>query len=224
MNKVDPRRPLSLTDIPYSSWANVNRRIATLPNNYGVKFDKIGYDLFSQTFGIDRLYKLSEDETVCHAVCFASRPTAQVFYNYLEQTYFTPDTPANNQYEYRLFRWSGMFYSICTVPVEKKLLFFESAEVAKLKVQDGAVPFACGMIRGSLNPQKPLGRLGEIGTFFWFPLCNSAVSTLEGKSGDPCYNGPAGRQDAQAEANFMLKQVLEAKGLPWEDYLSRQEV
>lgn len=220
---IDPNRPLSLTDVKYSNWKELNESIVKLPNDYGIKFDKVGYDLVAYRFGIEELIKLSEDTSACHAVCFANRPNCEVFFNHLEQEHFPPDTPANNQYEYRMFRWHNMMHCIASIPVDKKPLFIEAAKVAELRFQDGAVPFSCGIIRASLNPTK----MNEDDDFFklidWFPLNSPTVSTLESQSNNPIYEGKGGQQDAQAEADLKLKQILEQHGISWEDHLKRRE-
>lgn len=241
----DPNRPWTLTDRPYNSWSDVNQSIKAMPDDRGLLFDKAGYDIITRPIDLDDIQKLNDLEGACHAICFASRPGNEPFHHYLEQKYFEPDTPANHQYQFRIFKWEGMHYTIATIPLDKKSLLFEAALYAGFKVQDGAIPFAVDgpvSIRASLNPNKSgsqdantlikemtdlPGQHGVelFGEPKWFPLNCATASTIEtAKNDDPLYGGPGGLQDAFHEADVKLKQILEASGLNWEDHLKRRKV
>jgi len=212
----------------YSTWGDVNEIIHKLPNDRGIRFEKItSGDFKVSAFGVDDLVKLSKDEKLFHAVCDAKRPGAEYYFQYLEYTYFTPTTPENEEYEYRLFKWDEMYYAIGSIPINKMRFVQETAAVASLKAQMGAVPFSTGrgflQIRGALNPEKTKeGQFAEVKDLIsWFPLNCKQMCTLETADGSSPLYEPGGRADLYAEYDYKLKQLLENRGLSWEDYKGR---
>lgn len=210
----------------YSTWGDVNEKLRSLKEGEGLEFAKVGYDILARTFTLEELvdFATKTADTHCHVVCFANRPGAEFFYNYLEQNFFPPDTPENDEYKYAIFRWEHMAYIIGSVPIEKMNCVEEAAEAAGMKTQKGAVPFTAGIVRGCLNPKKAADFEGELKDFLkWFPVNTPHTWTLEtAKADSPLYSNAGGEQDLHAEYDFKLKQLLEEKGLSWENHLKRR--
>lgn len=223
----------ALCDKGYVQWSDVNKAVVELKDNHGMRFEKVGYDIVAMKVNLDEMLELAKDQTKAHAIVQADRPGGEFFAQYLEQTHFTPDTPANQEYEYRLFRWEKMMYSIMSIPVEKKHLFAEAAKESKLKVQD-AIPLTFGMVRASTRPDRfddrwwggktpPEEEYNEVKKDLkWFPLDSPTTCTLESDD-ELAYKGPGGHHDLHTEFNYKLKTLLEERGIKWEDFMKQRE-
>jgi len=202
----------------------VNDLIKTMPEGKGLNFGiNENDDLTISLLEIDQLIEWGKEEHSVHIVSLATRAGADYFYNYLEQTYFTPCTPANNEYRWAIFRWNGLPWCICSIPAHKKECADKAAKAAKMKLVDG-VPFIIGGI-ATIVASTRRNRIVEVfqpkefeeleKDIKWFPLCSDSTYTLENQSDSPIYGGPGGRQDAEIESEFKLKQLYDKMDLSW---------
>jgi hypothetical protein len=208
----DPTDPIHITK------DMVGDLIATMPDNAGLRFIKDeNHDTRIGLVKLHELADLSQDTSKLFVVSMMMRTGAEYFFNHLEYTYFPPLTPENDEYDYLTFKWSGILWSICSIPIEKREFAENSAEEAKMKLANG-VPFmigpeACRGI-GATRPDhfEGLGITEELSKEMstnWFPLNGETVFTLENtKKGDVnVYDGKGAEQDLQAEYDYKLRQL-----------------
>jgi hypothetical protein len=159
---------------------------------------------------IDDLIQMSKDLTLYHVVSLYDRPGAAYFANYLEYTYFTPDTPENDLMNFITFRWEDHHWSILSVPIEYKYACETACEMANLRLADG-VPIIMGGnslgIVASMRPTSLSESLKDQVRFF--PLNGPNVFTLENKNGSIMYEGRGGQQDARNEEIYKLNKLWE---------------
>lgn len=197
--------------------------VSRLTPGYGIRFDKEpDYNLRIERFSQADLVKLNEDKNLCHVVCQHDRPGAEFYFQYLEQTYFTPDTPRSQFYDFRVYRWTKwppLLWSICSIPLDKKETLEESAEQAQMRLADG-IPFICGPVVAAIRRKKIDKELDSMAT--WFPLNNDNTYTLENQSGSVAYE-PGGKHDIKMEATARTKALLEKLYGPeaWAEYQRR---
>jgi len=193
--------------------------MAAMPEGLLVKFDKDeNFETRISGFKIeDHIHKWAEMEGFIHIVGLGMRIGTDYFCNYLEETFFPPMTPANDEYGFAVAQWNGLKWFICTIPADKKHCAEEAAKAADLKMQD-AVPFMAGPIVASTRLEHlsddEKEKWGEID---WFPLNTPSTYTLEGQSGSKVYDGPGARQDLTVETELKRQKLYEKKHGPRED-------
>lgn len=198
--------------------------VSRLTPGYGIRFDKEpDYNLRIERFGQADLVKLNEDDSLCHVISQHDRPGAEFYFQYLEQTYFTPDTPRSQFYDFRVYRWTKwppLLWSICSIPLDKKEALEEAAEQARMRLADG-IPFICGPVVAAIRPAKlDEPWMKENATFF--PLQNDNTYTLENVKGSVAYE-PGGKHDVKMEATNRTRMLLEKLYGPeaWVEYQRR---
>jgi hypothetical protein len=176
-----------------------------LPEGNGAKFCN---DYKIRNWTLKDLLQLNQSKELLHIVSLVQRTGAAYFFNYLEKTYFSPNTPANDEYHYVIFKWKKLLWAICSIPIEKENFAEESAKEAKMKLQK-TVPFVAGqnnlLVVASCTQDKPIRELVENENIEWFPV-NVNVRTLENESGSPIYQ-PGGKQDAEIEEKIRLQKL-----------------
>jgi hypothetical protein len=184
--------------------------LQTIEDGKGLRFfknedDEICVSLVRQ----EDLVELAKDQTKIHIICMMMRVGVDFFFNHLEYTYFPPLTPENDEYDYCVFKWNNLMWSICSIPLEKKPLAEESAKEAKMKLADG-IPFMAGPVVAATRPE----RLEDL-EVDWFPLNGETVFTLENtKDSDvSVYDGKGAEQDLQAEYDYKLTKLYESKNV-----------
>jgi hypothetical protein len=190
-----------------------------MPEGFIVKFDKdANFETRISGYNIeDRIHEWAEMEGFIHIVGMGMRIGTDYFCNYLEETFFPPMTPANDEYGFAVAQWNGLKWFICTIPADKKHCAEEAAAAAGLKIQD-AVPFMAGPIVASTRPEHLDDEAREkFGELDWFPLNTPATYTLEGQKGSAVYDGPAARQDLTVETELKRQQLYEKKDERGED-------
>jgi hypothetical protein len=176
--------------------------LESIPENHGVLFEKKDADILIWGIKPENLNNISKD--YIHCVGLTTRPFVKYFCAYLEYVHFTPDTPANDEYQFRMIRWQGFMWAICSIPLSKKHFCYEVAKEAKLKLANG-IPFKTGIILGARRPEKT--KEIPIELIKWFPINGDNVFTLENLDGNPIYEGIGGRQDVEAEENLKFEQL-----------------
>ena len=173
----------------------------------------------------DELRNLADDAALFHIVFWMQRPGAQYFANYLEHIHFVPQTPENDEFEYRCYKWKETLWGIITIPIAKKDLAYQVAEETKMRIANG-VPMLGGagpiVTMMATRPGDPkLDAQVEI-----FPMATERVFVLENAKGDVIYDGPGGTQDAKISEDYAVHKLWEECGVnppdltepdPWED-------
>jgi hypothetical protein len=131
---------------------------------------------------------LCDRKDLVHTVCWSDRPNSALFVNTLEYKYFPPGTPANDLFEYRMFKWNDMLWLISSIPLDKKDVLFQAAKDANVKLLEG---FPC--IIDKDGPHS-------------FPMHSDNVYSTENVSGSD--DGPGGEQDEEIAETFKIKQLF----------------
>jgi hypothetical protein len=185
-----------------------------MPEGCIVKFDKdANFETIISGGKIeDRIHEWAEMEGFIHIVGMGMRIGTDYFCNHLEENYFPPMTPANDEYGFAVVQWNNLKWFICTIPADKMPCAKESAAAANLKIQD-AVPFMVGPIVASTRPEHLDDEAKEKfgGDLDWFPLNTSATYTLEGTKESRVYDGPGARQDLSVETELKRQQLYKKK-------------
>lgn len=184
--------------------------------NVGKRPDGSG-DILVNKVVEDELRLIADDPTLFHVVFWFQRPGAHYFANYLEHIYFVPETPANNEFEYRCYKWNEVLWGIITIPMAKKDLAYQVAEKTKMRIANGVPMMGKGLgpivTMMATRPGDP--KLDECVDVF--PMATERVFTLENAQGEVIYDGPGGSQDAKASENFAINKLWEECGVPRHD-------
>jgi hypothetical protein len=175
-----------------------------IPENHGILFTKKDADMLLWGIKPEALNNVPKD--YIHCVGLATRPFVKYFCTYLEHVHFTPGEPINDEYQFRMIRWQGLVWTVCSIPLSKKHLCYEVAKEAKLKLANG-IPFKTGIILGARRPELTKTIPSEL--IKWFPINGENVFTLENLDGNPIYEGMGGKQDVEAEENLKLQKLRE---------------
>ena len=117
--------------------------------------------------------RLNNDNSRCVIATMLNRPGSSLFMVKLEYTHFTPDTPANDQFNFHVIYFCGMPWVVCDIPADKELLAIPIAE-------------SCGL---RLTHNVPM-MIEETG-YVTFPICGSNFRCLESMKDHPVYqNNP----------------------------------
>ena len=184
-----------------------------LPEGKGINVGKMpDYNISVHVFEEDELRRLADDSSLLHMAFWFQRPGVHYFANYLEHVHFLPDTPVNDEFEYRVYKWKEMLWGIITIPLAKKHLAEEAAEVSKMRLANGVPMISKGPIMAMMATRPGDPKLDE--TVDAFPMATDNVFTLENKKGDVLYDGPGGRQDAKISEEFKIKKLWKECGVP----------
>ncbi len=154
-----------------------------LPDGVGLLIDTEDDSPKVNKFTSDELEELSKRDGHFNIVGLSCRPGCSEYFQALEQAWFTPSTPLNYDFEYRLFKWQEMLYEIGSVPLEKKHLCFEMAEKMGMRLANGVPHVLGGGLTGKLTTLMD-GVEAAV-----FPLSNPNTFTLESERGSPIYEG-----------------------------------
>jgi hypothetical protein len=186
-----------------------------MPEKKGVKLDKDengSGNMKVSIFTDEELVAISKDESLFHIIGMWTRPWVGYYCNYLEYEHFLPETPENQEFQFRVFKWKDILWAIVSIPINKKNLAYEAATASHLRLADG-VPLMMGSdvvkLLGSTREDKQSKDLGE-----FFPLNCERAFTLENQKDDVTYDGPGGMQDAKASEKFALHKLWGKHGVP----------
>lgn len=203
----------------FSTHDDIALMVASLGDCEGVQFDKdADYNITCRRINAVEFTELNKKPNVIHFISQHDRPGAYYFFQYLEQTYFEPDTPANAAYEYRIMRWGPLLWSIATIPTDKRPAADDAAEKSKMRIADG-VPFRLGIVLAATRPEK-MASLDKDTTqdMIWFPVCGSNAYTLENQTNSPVYES-GGKQDVHIESMFRIKKMFAERGIDLDKFL-----
>jgi len=200
----------------------ISELIAKMPEGNGIRIEK---DQETGNFNLSKLtvkdlFALNDRTDQLHVIALVVRTGAAYFYNYLEQTYFLPGTPVNDEYKYVVFKWNELVWAIGSIPIEKSHYADEAAKEAKMKLQT-AIPFVVVHPKttkvvsiASAKKDKGWSEALEEAELKaeWFPLSSNFVRTLENKNDSPVYNLHGGVQDAKIEEELKLQRLWEKMG------------
>jgi len=160
--------------------------------------------------GAQSFVELGKNENLFHCVGMEMRAGVSYFCNYLENHFFPPETPENDEMQYRLLKWNKILWHVVSVPLNKKQFCLNAAKEARLKLQD-AIPFVVGPVVASTRCLE--GKMAEMrkdGHLKVFPLDGPTVFTLENDHGqkDGFVNGIFGDNEKENEAiDRLMEQV-----------------
>lgn len=165
-------------DITTLSDREFSEAISVLPNDRGLQLmnkDARGF-IKMRNLTPDRLQELSCDRTKFHVVCMTVRNISQPFWSHLEETYFPPETPANDDIQVAFYRWQDMLWDFVTVPLWRVSTCYASASHVNCRLANG-VPTMLSFEgkRGHGAMRGPL----EGADIISFPLSSRRVFTLE---------------------------------------------
>lgn len=189
--------------------------LKALPDNMGLFLEKDGDKMIFTKVQPSDLKKLGEDQNLFHVVAMMNRPWVGYYTNWLEYKHFPPETPANAEFQFRIFKWHGLIWTICSIPVEKKQLCYDAAEISHLRLADG-IPIMAGgesVVTVVAATRKTDGLEG----FECFPLSTNNTFTLEQQRGDILYE-PGGAQDSRVSEQFEINRLWkehEQEDDPW---------
>jgi hypothetical protein len=186
-----------------------------MPEGKGIKLDKDkkgSGNLEIALLVTENLVDLSKNESLFHIIGMWARPWVGYFCNHLEYEYFEPETPANQEFEFRIFKWKNILWAVVSIPISKKDLAYETAEVSHVRLANGVPVMAGGDRLRMLAATRDDGGLKGLGEFF--PLNCERAFTLENQKNDVVYEGPGGRQDAKASENLALHNLWGKHGVP----------
>jgi hypothetical protein len=188
--------------------------LKVMPEKMGVRMEKFPNGDFKVTKIAPKDFKeLGDRPGLFHVIYQSSRPGAGYFSNYLEHKYFPPETPANDEFQFITYKWLGMLWGIISIPIEKKSLAYEAAEVSKMRIADG-IPMKAGFMVGATRKDKLGKELEPI--VEWFPLdCDNAY-TLEFARDSDVFE-PGGIQDQKIWEDFKVKQLWKEFDVPGHD-------
>ena len=186
--------------------------------NQGVRMDKMPSGDFKIT-KVDAKYlaELGRDLNLFHIIYQSTRPGVGYFSNYLEHKYFPPETPLNDEFQFVTYKWGqlgdvAMLWGIISIPINKKDLAYEAADVAKLRIANG-IPVKCGFMLAAIRKEKLPKEFSDTGFVEWFPLdCDNAF-TLEFLRGSDVFK-PGGIQDQRIWEDFKVKQLWKEFNVP----------
>lgn len=195
----------------------INLMINQLSDYEGVAFGKTpDYNITVRRFNNVELTELNQRKDVVHVIADQNRAGADYFYQYLEQTYFEPDTPANDEYEYRIVKW-GLYWCVATIPASKKHLLEDAAKKSKMRLANG-IPLRMGFVLGNTRPEqmKDIDMTGNL----WFPINGDNAWTLENDTKEVYQKG--GEHDLRVESLHRIRKLYESRGLDY-DRLFRKD-
>lgn len=171
--------PWQATGRPYGTWETVDQMLLDLQDGQGIEFNKLGWDVTVKIFNIDEFLELNNRVGVSHLVSIALRKGCGEFFNTLETQYFEPDTPANNNFEFRYFKWFDLLFIVATIPQDSIRLAQSLAEEMGFTLRD-TIPATLRLggrsaVAASIKPETQ-----NIEPFEFFPVREN-VYTLEGE-------------------------------------------
>lgn len=198
--------------------------LKAMPDNQGVLMvkDPLGSgDFYISIVREADLKKLAEDKGLFHVIYQITRPGTGYFSNYLEHKYFPPETPLNDEFQFRPYKWRDLMWGIISIPIEKKDLCYEAAQVSKLRIANGIpVRFRIGGLIESCaacRKENATEKMPGATDIQWFPLdCDNAY-TLEFSRENPGVYEPGGAQDERIWEDFKVKELWKEFGVPDKD-------
>jgi len=190
--------------------------LETMPEGRGINVGKRS-DANINIFMVNEedLRKIADDPFLLHLIFLFQRPGVHYFANYLEHVHFIPETPANDEFEYRIYKWEGFLWGIITIPIIKKHLAEEVAAKAKLRLANGVPMISKGLVKAMMS-YRPGSELDEQQVNI-FPMATEQVFALENIKGDVLYDGPGGSQDAKISENFKIRKLWDECGIRSDD-------
>ncbi len=197
--------------VNYVDEDGLTKVIQSLPNGQGVQFVQEQITPDGRNPGVQQialitsedLRKLNDDLSRMHIISCELRVGDSAFFQSLEFDWFTPGTPLNDDFHYRIFKWQDLIWEIASVPIEKKEIVYETAKNCRMRIGDGVPHLFSGDSTGE-DVIEVMGHKAHL-----FPLnCKTAYS-LENAHGSKVYEGPGGVQDERIRERFDINQVQE---------------
>jgi hypothetical protein len=174
--------------IPEGTLAEV---LKDLPNERGIFLDTHkGNFLYLKKLNAETMAEWNKDESWFNVVCMASRSIFGDFSMHIEETYFPPATPQNDDYKLGWYRWQDIVFAIIRVPIDKRHLLFIGASDKGMRLADGVPHMISGGFAGSVMSPPRDAKPGSFAEFLssygipadsvaTFPLQNKLTYTLE---------------------------------------------
>lgn len=180
---------------PFISEDDFARMIGMLPDNVGLLIDTEGGDLRVTRVLESDLVALSKRDDLFHVISFQARPGSNEYFNVLEQSWFTPNSALNYEFQYRVYRWNGLLFCIASVPLAKKQFCYDAAKIMNMRLADGVPHMFVGAMAQFATRKFPYPEIPVV----IFPLSNANTFTLENEKGSPIYEGRADEVTAESE-------------------------
>ena len=161
-----------MDELPVFSMDDFSTLLKIMPEDSGVRLDKFPNGDFKLTkVNSEDFKELADNPNLFHIIYQCLRPGVGYFSNYLEHKYFPPETPSNDDFQFINYKWIGFVWGVVSIPIEKKDLAYEAAEVSKLRIANG-IPMRCGAVLCAVRevPEAVKEIVGEKIPIQWFPL------------------------------------------------------